>query len=370
MLPRTDILARLRETDPAKLEELRRQADAVRRENVGDDVHLRGLIEISNHCRRRCLYCGLRADNARVRRYRMTGDEILASARRAAEFGYGTVVLQGGEDPNITGEWLAEVIRRIKADPATCDLAITLSLGERSEEELALWRSAGADRYLLRFETSNRRLYEKIHPPRSPDAKDRFALLPMLKRLGYEVGTGIMVGIPGQSYNDLVADIELFKKLQPDMIGLGPFLPHPETPLGRESRPAGGDQPSNDEMTTWKMLALTRLACPAANIPGTTALATLNPADAYETSLQWGANVVMPNLTPPEYRRLYEIYPNKADARESAEEFHETWVRRITALGRGVGVGRGDSPSYLQRAAMLMETTMLLSKKTPRISRI
>ncbi|MBN1554865.1 MAG: [FeFe] hydrogenase H-cluster radical SAM maturase HydE [Phycisphaerae bacterium] len=355
MPSRTDILARLRENDPARLEEFRKHADDVRRRNVGDDVHLRGLLEISNHCRRSCRYCGLRADNTDLTRYRMTKEEILAGAARAVQFGYGTVVLQSGEDPHITADGMAEVIRAIRSDERTSSLAITLSLGERSEDELAQWRDAGADRYLLRFETSNRRLYRKIHPPRSAEATDRMELLAVLRRLGYEVGTGVMVGIPGQTFDDLADDIETFARLQPDMIGLGPYLPHPETPLGREATTPGEEQPANDELTTRKMLALTRLACPKANIPSTTALATLNPADAYQTGLQWGANVIMPNVTPPNYRALYEIYPHKSDSQESAEEFHDTWIRRITATGRTIGIGRGDSPSYIRRTLMSTE---------------
>jgi biotin synthase len=361
MLLRTDILACLRETDPAKLEDFRQRADDARHQNVGDDVHLRGLIEISNHCRRTCLYCGLRANHTELTRYRMTREEILAAARRAVAFGYGTVVLQAGEDPRITAEWMADVIRAIRSDKTTSKLAVTLSLGERSEVELALWRSAGADRYLLRFETSNRELYRVIHPPRQDQTLNRLDMLPILKRLGYEVGTGVMVGIPGQTYDDLTDDIEVFQKIQPDMIGLGPYLPHPDTPLGREANPSDPNQPANDEITTRKMLALTRLVCPLANIPGTTALAALNPAGAYQTGLQWGANVIMPNVTPPEYRALYDIYPQKSASRESAEEFHEKWIQQITAMGRKIGIGRGDSPSYIQRTTMMKETTSFIN---------
>jgi len=355
MLSRTDIQAWLRETDPAKLEELRRHADDVRRRNVGDEVHLRGLVEISSFCRRTCLYCGLRSQNAKLQRYRMTQDEILAGVRKAARFGYGTVVLQAGEDPKLTADWVADLIHAIRSDDATSHLAITLSLGERTEQEYARWRQAGADRYLLRFETSNRELFEKIHPPQSTDEMRRIDILSLLRRLGYEIGTGVMVGIPGQSFDDLVDDIEALQNIQPDMIGLGPYLPHPETPLGQQVFPAGADQPANDELTTRKMLALARITCPQANIPSTTALAAMNPSDAYETGLQWGANVVMPNVTPPQYRALYEIYPQKARSCESAEEFHETWIRRIIALGRNVGTGRGDSPSYIQRTRMKIE---------------
>jgi biotin synthase len=336
------IPAWLRETDQRRLEELWRQADAVRREHVGDEVHLRGLIEISNHCARQCGYCGLRAGRSDLRRYRLTADEILACARRAVEFGYGTVVLQAGEDDKITGPWLADVVRRIKAETP---LAVTLSLGERADEELALWRAGGADRYLLRFETSNAALYRRIHPPRRPgQMSDRLALLRRLRELGYEIGSGVMIGIPGQTFADLVRDIELFRELDLDMIGVGPYIAHPDTPLGREPPATGNpDQVPNTEAMTYKVVALARLACPGANIPSTTALATLNLASGRELGLARGANVVMPNLTPVEYRALYEIYPAKACIRETADDCHRCLRGRILGLGRTVGVGRGDS---------------------------
>src|SRR5512145_3394368 len=218
----------LRQDDAARLEELWRQADAVRRQFVGDAVHLRGLIEISNHCVRGCRYCGLHAANDSLVRYRMTADEILACADSAVEFGYGTVVLQAGEDPGIETEWLADIVCRIKRQT---QLAVTLSLGERSVDDLICWRQAGADRYLLRFETSDARLYGMIHPS-SAGQPDRIELLSELRHLGYEVGSGVMVGIPGQSFRSLAEDIDLFGRLDLDMVGIGPFIPNPHTPLG------------------------------------------------------------------------------------------------------------------------------------------
>ncbi|MGA2258170.1 MAG: radical SAM protein, partial [Thermoguttaceae bacterium] len=227
-MQRSEIIAWLRETNEARLEELWRRADMVRQQSVGGEVHLRGLIEISNHCIRLCGYCGLRFDNRELPRYRMTAEEIMACVQEGAAFGYGTVVLQAGEDPGIHADWMAGVVRRIKAETP---MAVTLSLGEREHDELALWRKAGADRYLLRFETSNRELFERIHPPRPGRVSDRVVLLGMLRELGYEVGSGVMIGIPGQSYDDLAGDLELFRELNLDMIGVGPFLMHPETPL-------------------------------------------------------------------------------------------------------------------------------------------
>jgi biotin synthase len=374
-MQRNEILNWLRETDSAGLDDLWRLADRTRQQFVGGEVHLRGLIELSNHCVRLCGYCGLRAGNAGLQRYRMSDDEVLECVRKAVEFGYGTVVLQAGEDPGMSGQRITGLVRRIKADTP---LAVTLSLGERNEDELAAWREAGADRYLLRFETSNRGLYERIHPRRrledaeakaaaqgdSPIFVDhgfaavpakigtvphhRIAILATLARLGYEVGSGVMIGIPGQTYDDLADDIEWFSRLNLDMIGVGPYLPHPDTPLadrGAWPPASDGEQvPASEEMT-YKVMALARLVCPRANIPATTALATLNRHEGRELGLVRGANVLMPNLTPTKYRALYEIYPDKACIAETGEACHHCLSRRIEALGRPIGRGRGDSPN-------------------------
>jgi len=349
-----EIVTWLRETEATRLAELWQHADATRQAYVGGEVHLRGLIEFSNYCVRLCAYCGLRALNDEVTRYRMSAEEILACVRQAATLGYGTVVLQSGEDPLTRTEWMADVIRQIKAETP---LAVTLSLGERSDEDLAVWRAAGADRYLLRFETSNRVLFDRIHPPRPGVRCDRIAILHRLRELGYEVGSGVMVGIPGQTYDDLARDIELFGELDLDMIGCGPFLPNPQTPLGDreawESAPEGQQVP-NTELMTYKVIALARLMCPRANIPSTTALATINTKNGRELGLVRGANVVMPNLTPPEYRIHYEIYPNKACIHETAQECNQCLRARLQAMGRQIGVGRGDSPNHVHRQSNLV----------------
>ena len=348
-MQRAEIVAWLRESDEARLEDLWRRADLVRQQAVGGEVHLRGLIEISNHCIRLCGYCGLRVDNRELPRYRMTADEIMACVREGVTFGYGTVVLQAGEDPGIRAEWMADLVRSIKAESP---LAVTLSLGEREPAELALWRAAGADRYLLRFETSNRELFQRIHPPRPGQVSDRAALLGVLRELGYEVGSGVMIGIPGQTYDDLAGDLELFRELNLDMIGVGPFLMHPETPLAdprQQPVAAPGEQVPASELMTYKVIALTRLICPRANIPSTTALATLNQRNGRELGLVRGANIVMPNLTPPKYRVHYEIYPNKACLQESAGMCHRCMEVRIEGIGRTPGSGRGDSPNYVAR---------------------
>lgn len=346
-----EILSWLRQSDEARLADLWRMADDTRQKHVGGEVHLRGLIEISNCCIRLCGYCGLRAPNRSVQRYRMTFEEIAACVRQGEAMGYGTVVLQSGEDPGITAEAIVHLVRFIKSETP---LAVTLSLGERSEAELAQWREAGADRYLLRFETSNRQLYERIHPSRAGGPADRIELLRQLKALGYEVGSGVMIGIPGQSYEDLARDIALFADLDLDMIGCGPYLAHPSTPLGDPNHPAiapSDDQVPSSELMAYKVIALARLVCPRANIPSTTALATLNKRTGRELGLVRGANVVMPNLTPPQYRRLYEIYPDKACINETAEACHGCLSERIHSIGRQVGSGRGDSPNYRQREA-------------------
>jgi biotin synthase len=273
----------------------------------------------------------------------MRAEEILACARQARDFGYGTVVLQSGEDPELTCDRMAQLVRLIKAETP---LAVTLSLGERDDEELAAWRQAGADRYLMRFETTNRELYERIHPSLPGKRSDRFAILARLRELGYAVGSGVMIGIPGQTYEDLANDIEMFAQLDLDMIGVGPFLPHPATPLGQgvETMPVpAGEQVPGTEAMTYKVVALARLACPWANIPSTTALATLNRDAGRELGLARGANVIMPNLTPVEYRAMYEIYPAKACIYETAEQCHACLGRRIASIGRTMGVGRGDA---------------------------
>lgn len=339
-----DIRRWLCDSDEQRLRELWREADEVRRANVGQAVHLRGLVEISNHCARQCAYCGLRMGNSSLPRYRMSAAEILACTRQAVEFGYGTVVLQAGEDEGITAGWMASVVRQIKSETK---LAVTLSLGERAPEELSLWKSAGADRYLLRFETSDFALFRRIHPPLPGKSCDRVRLLRYLRQLGYEIGSGIMVGIPGQTFDTLARDICLFRELDLDMIGIGPYIPSPSTPLGRslDQHQAKADQVPPVEVMVYKAVALARLVCPQANIPSTTALATINKRNGRELGLQRGANVLMPNLTPMAYRKLYQIYPAKACIDETSEACHGCLRARIVGMGRQVGRGPGGRVS-------------------------
>ena len=335
----------LRESDEARLDKLWAAADETRHRYVGDAVHLRGLIELSNYCVRGCTYCGIRAGNRGVERYRVSEDVVLECARKAVAFGYGTLVMQSGEDYGITREWMTDVLRRIQSE--TPISRITLSLGERPDEELIAWREAGADRYLLRFETSDDELYRRIHPDLPGKVSDRMRILQRLQELGYEAGTGIMVGIPGQTHDSIADDIELFRGMDMDMIGIGPYLPHPATPLGQEfeQRLADDDWPEdqapNSELMTCKVVALTRLARPDANLPATTALSLVNKAGGRAHGLQRGANVVMPNLTPLERARALRDLPGEGrrarDGRGHQREHHGL----LSSLGRTPGAGAG-----------------------------
>ena len=344
-----EILAWLHEQDADRLEGLWHRANTIRREHVGDSVHIRGLIEFSNVCRSNCHYCGMRAGRPSLPRYRMSGREILASARKAVEHGYGTVVMQSGEDPGLDVEWLAGIVERIRRETA---LTVTLSCGERSRDELARWRDSGADRYFLRFETSDRALWKRIHP-RQAGGAHRLDMLGWIKDLGYEIGSGIMIGIPGQTLASLAEDIEWFQRLDLDMIGSGPFVPHAETPLGRAHLSSGSagilDQVPNTELMTYKVMALTRVVCPRVNMPSTTALATLNREHGSELGLRRGANVLMVNLTPAGYRALYEIYPEKADSSVLPAAQREKVAALLGGLGRFAGSGPGSSPNYRDR---------------------
>lgn len=330
--------------DPKALTPLWHQADQVRRNHVGNAVHLRGLIEISNHCQRQCSYCGIRAGNHKVERYRMSQNEILACARAGERLGYGTVVLQAGESSLLDSDWISEIVIRLKKQT---NLAITLSLGERSREELVTWRQCGADRYLLRFETSNQELFQQIHPPLGTIHSDRIALLESLQQIGYSTGSGMLVGIPGQSYQDLTNDLLLLKQLKLHMIGIGPYVPDPDTPLGQKTlaSPPDFNNVTASESLIYRVLALARILCPDANIPSTTAVATLFGSQGQDLGLQRGANVLMPNITPQHYRALYKIYPAKACLIEPDSHGAQQLHQRIEQLGRQVGRGRGDAPA-------------------------
>jgi biotin synthase len=340
-MDRASLRAWLADDSPATAAELAAEADRVRRDVVGDAVHLRGLIEISNHCVRGCTYCGLRAAARGVERYRMADDEIVERARLAEQLGFGTVVLQAGDDPGLTREGVARVVEHIKR---ATSLAVTLSLGERDRETWRAWRDAGADRYLLRFETSDESLYDTIRPLAHRDARHRLEMLPELRELGYEIGGGVMVGLPGQTLDVLARDVELFRELDLDMIGIGPFVPHAGTPLGERALASGHDAEAALELAL-RAVALARVVCPEANIPATTAVASTGGADARRRALAGGANVIMPNLTPSRFHESYEIYPGKVALAPHTNEGKAALATLLASLGRRPGVGAGSRRS-------------------------
>lgn len=319
-------------TDETNQEELFKKANEVRKKYVGDEVHLRGLIEFSNICRNNCLYCGIRRDNACLKRYRMNEDELIATARRAAAMGFKTIVMQSGEDMYFTREKMCRIIEQIKK----FDVAITLSVGERSYDDYKAWYDAGADRYLMRIETTDKDLYHRLDPEMS--WQNRHECLLALKEIGYELGSGIMVGLPQQTTESIADDLIYLRDIGVDMAGIGPFIPHPQTPLKDES---GGTL--NLALRT---MAVMRLLLPDINIPATTAMESLHPQGRI-LALQAGANVVMPNVTEGEYRQLYELYPNKACVNETPVHCHSCIGAKILSIGRKIGNGYGGHAGRL-----------------------
>jgi len=308
-------------------------ADALRQRSMGAPVHLRGIIEFSNICKNHCWYCGIRCDNTGVGRYRMSEDEVLEVAHNAKRWGCGTVVLQSGEDPFFTAELLSALVRRVKLETG---LAVTLSVGVRTREELALIRQAGCDRYLLRFETTSNALFSAIHPDES--FEHRVQCLKDLRDLGYQVGSGFMIGLPGSTAEMIATDILFATDLALDMIGCGPFLAHPDTPLAEKPL-------LEDRSIYYKAIALLRLLNPAAHIPATTAFDALDP-DGRNLVLTRGANVFMPNLTPGRYRKLYQLYPNKPCVDEDGAACAICVRGRLSALGRGIATGPGHTAHH------------------------
>lgn len=313
--------------EPACEEALAAAADRVRHAYVGDAVQLRALIEFSNFCRQNCCYCGLRREHTALPRQRMTAGEILQLAQQAAGAGYQTVVLQSGEDACFTAERLADVVREIKK----LGVAVTLSVGERPPEDYALWRQAGADRYLLRLETTDKALYERYDP--GMDWEARVDCLKVLGALGYEVGTGSLIGLPGQTPASLAQDLLFYQAMDVDMLGLGPLIPNPATPLGSAA--------PGDLSLTRRMVALARLLLPEANIPATTAVATSRQGGR-ELFLRSGANVIMPGFTAGNLRRDYALYPGKAGVDGTAADARAGLAERLRAMGRTIGEGHGS----------------------------
>ena len=314
--------------DDAKNEWLFSLADKIRKENVGDGIHLRGLVEFSNICKCNCKYCGLRKDNNNADRYRILKDEIIEIVKHASDMGYKTIVLQSGEDGYYTTARMVKIIESIKE----FDVALTLSIGERTFDDYKAFKDAGADRYLIRIETTNRNLYRQMHP--NMDFDNRLRCLKDLKTLGYEVGTGCLVGLPNQTKDSLADDILFFKEIQADMVGIGPFIPHPDTPL------SGGTK--GNFSLALKVMALTRIMLPDINIPATTAMETLHP-NGRIIALQSGANVVMPNITTQQYRAKYEIYPDKICVNDNPDKCKNCISAKIKSIGRFVATNYGFS---------------------------
>ncbi|HHY46412.1 MAG TPA: [FeFe] hydrogenase H-cluster radical SAM maturase HydE [Firmicutes bacterium] len=326
------IKALLSACDQEEINTLIETADYARKVFMGNQVHLRGIIEFSNHCARNCWYCGLRRDNTCLRRYRMPLRDIVAAAREGAKLGFKTIVLQSGDDLWYSASMIRQMVESIKQE---VDVAITLSIGEREFSEYEEMRAAGADRFLLKHETADPDLYARLHPGMTLDG--RVERLKYLHRLGFQVGSGNIVGLPGQTIDVLARDICLMRDLDVEMAGIGPFIPHPATPL------AG--YPPGDMMTVLKVLATCRIVMPWAHLPATTACGTLDP-NGRQKALRAGANVIMPDITPAEYKALYEIYPGKNRVDIDAARGYQLAVEMIISLGREVGQGYGHSSRH------------------------
>lgn len=309
---------------------LRKRADEVRLENYGRDVYIRGLIEFTNYCKNGCKYCGINCTNTKADRYRLSADEILQCCHEGFMLGFRTFVLQGGEDPYFSDEVLVPIVKRIREELPEC--AITLSIGERSEESYRALYEAGANRYLLRHETADETHYGKLHPD-SMSLENRKRCLFTLKKIGYQVGSGFMVGSPYQTPENLVSDLRFLQELEPDMIGIGPFISHEQTEF------SGFDNGSVE--TTLRLISILRLMFPYALIPATTALGTL-AADGRERGLKAGANVVMPNLSPVGIRDKYSLYDNKICTGEESAQCVACLTGRVKVAGYEVVVNRGD----------------------------
>ena len=296
----------------------------------GHNIYIRGLIEFTNYCKNDCYYCGIRCSNQKARRYRLTKEQILSCCRSGYSLGFRTFVLQGGEDPFFTDRIMVDIITAIKK--AHPDCAVTLSIGERSYASYTAMFEAGADRYLLRHETANPEHYARLHPPKLSLAS-RLECLQMLKEIGYQVGTGFMVGSPYQTIDNLIEDLLFIRDFKPHMIGIGPFIPHHDTPF--HAKAAGTME------QTLRLIAILRLMLPKALIPATTALGTISP-DGREQGILAGANVVMPNLSPVEVRKDYLLYDNKICTGEEAAECNFCLQSRLQSIGYQIVVDRGD----------------------------
>lgn len=331
-LTKKEYIKLLEQTDNQRLRErLAKEAVDIRKRYYGDKVYTRGLIEFTNYCKNNCYYCGIRRDNSNTVRYRLSKEEILSCCENGYELGFRTFVLQGGEDPYFTDERMVDIIRAIKAGYPDC--ALTLSIGEKSYESYQLYREAGADRYLLRHETATDSHYRNLHPDEMSLAVRKQCLYD-LKSLGYQVGAGFMVGSPGQTLENLAEDLCFLKELEPQMVGIGPFIPHHDTKFAHEA--AG-----SVELTLF-LLSIIRIILPKVLLPATTALGTMDPRGR-EKGLMHGANVVMPNLSPVKNRKQYDLYDNKICTGEEAAECRGCLGRRVESVGYRLVNERGDA---------------------------
>lgn len=330
ILPRKELTVLLEEHTPEDDRYLYERADRLRRLSFGNQIYIRGLIEFSSYCKNDCLYCGLRRSNSHAERYRLTSEEILDCCRVGYQLGFRTFVLQSGEDGWYTDRRMCDLIAAIKQEWPDC--ALTLSIGEKSRDSYQAYFGAGADRYLLRHETANACHYARLHPPEQTLAS-RMECLRSLKEIGYQTGCGFMVGSPGQTAAELADDLLFIHEFQPEMVGIGPFIPHHDTPFAHEA--AG-----TVEQTLF-CLALVRLILPGVLLPATTALGTIDPFGR-EKGIHAGANVIMPNLSPSDVRRKYMLYDNKISAGDEAAENLADLKARMEAIGCQIPVSRGD----------------------------
>ena len=329
-LTKGEYITLLQDYDEEVAKYLRNKAVELRKKWYGNKVYLRGLIEFTNYCKNNCYYCGIRAENKCVQRYRLNLEDIMQCCKQGYQLGYRTFVLQGGEDPFYQDEFMVEIVKTIKEKYPDC--AITLSLGERSYESYKKLKEAGADRYLLRHETANEEHYQRLHPS-SMSLQNRKQCLYQLKELGYQVGAGFMVGSPYQTNEALAEDLIFLSELQPEMIGIGPYLPHSETPFATMEK-------GSLEKTLY-LLSILRIMFPNVLLPATTALGTIHPKGR-EAGIEAGANVVMPNLSPVTVRKQYELYDNKICTGDEAAECRKCLENRIKSIGYEIVEERGD----------------------------
>ena len=342
----------LDERDPVKLEELFRAARAAKLQYVGPKVYFRGIIEFSNRCVKDCYYCGIRKSNKNLHRFEMNEAEILECAKTALEMNYGSIVLQAGERQDESYvRFIEDILKKIKA-ATSGKLGITLSLGEQDVSTYERWFNAGAHRYLLRIETSDPELYKRLHPE-DHSFETRRECLRILRKIGYQVGTGVMIGLPFQTHKNLVDDILFFRDEDIAMIGMGPYVPHGDAPIVAPQRPGlweGAYDPAENFRLGLVMIALTRLVLKDVNIAAATALQTLDP-EGREKGVLAGANIIMPNITPTDYRKFYQLYDNKPCLDENARKCRSCLETRVRhASGDEIGYGEwGDSPHFSKK---------------------